>query len=213
MKDYRWWGEKYMNNIDQKISMADQRNDEQEYHNAMQSAINYLAIPEEYKLTNIMSHKHNSTDVWVFRYEKASGENSGLGGEHYSLVIEKDTHKILGFTWMDQKFTSGDLPSNNRTKDLAKAFLEKIELGLFHNLQNLWIRPHDEFITVNHGNKNKQLKITGMKYKCYLKEEDSYVWVIIGPNEQIITFEREIKWEGQRITEKWLHDSWILDKN
>lgn len=28
---------------------------------------------------------------------------------------------------------------------------------------------------------------------------------------KIMTFEQGIKWEGGRITEKWLHDSWLLE--
>lgn len=50
-----------------------------------------------------------------------------------------------------------------------KVFLNQIQSGLFDQLENYWIRPHDEEISV----KNKALTVTGMKYKCYLQENDS----------------------------------------
>jgi len=50
-----------------------------------------------------------------------------------------------------------------------------------------------------------------MKYKCYVPENDSWTWVIVGPDGNIMAFEQDIKWKGGRITEKWLHDSWLLE--
>ncbi|MED1105005.1 hypothetical protein [Bacillus paramycoides] len=107
---------------------------------------------------------------------------------------------------MDQIFSiKGELPTQKRTEEIAHLFLEKVEPGLFHCLENLWIRPHDESVIIN----GKQTIVTGMKYKCYLPDKDSYAWVIVGSNDQVITFEQGIKWENGRLTEKWLHDSWF----
>ncbi|WP_053485511.1 hypothetical protein [Lysinibacillus sp. FJAT-14745] len=109
---------------------------------------------------------------------------------------------------MDQRFASNQqLPSEKRTEELVKEFLNNIQSGLFDQLENHRIRPHDEVITVN----DKALTITGMKYKCYVQENDSWTWVIVGPDEKIMTFEQGIKWEGCRIIEKWLHDRWLLE--
>lgn len=164
------------------------------------------SVPEGYELKNVFSGKQNEAEVWIFRYEKANGENNGLGGEHYSFTVNKESDKILGFTWMDKRFESGqELPTKKQTEEIAKSFLNRIEPGLFDRLENLWIRPHDELITVD----GQQMTITGMKYKCYLPDEDTYAWLIIGPDKKIITFEQGIKWESGRITEKWLHDSWL----
>ncbi|WAA09868.1 hypothetical protein OE104_00345 [Fervidibacillus albus] len=157
-------------------------------------------------MKNVFSGKQNEAEVWIFRFEKANGENNGLGGEHYSFTVNKESDKILGFTWMDKRFESGqELPTKKQTEEIAKSFLNRIEPGLFDRLENLWIRPHDELITVD----GQQMTITGMKYKCYLPDEDTYAWLIIGPDKKIITFEQGIKWESGRITEKWLHDSWL----
>ncbi|MFJ6208794.1 hypothetical protein [Lysinibacillus sp. NPDC092081] len=59
---------------------------------------------------------------------------------------------------MDQRFASNQqLPSEKRTEELVKVFLNKIQSGLFDPLENHWIRPHDEVITVN----NEALTVTG----------------------------------------------------
>lgn len=183
---------------------------EEEYHMALEKALDYLSIPEGYVLQHVQSQKQNGDGVWVFRYEKKSGENNGLSGEHFSFVVQKDNDKLLGFTWMDASLSSGELPSQKETEALAKTFLDKIEPGLFEKLDNLWIDRHDEMIVVtNHHGQKQQVTVTGMKYKCYLKDENNYAWVIVGPEGQIITFEQGIIWKDGRVTEKWLHDRWL----
>lgn len=175
----------------------------------LDTVLEKLSIPEGYELRNALMVKQNSNDVYVFRYEKSSGENNGLGGEHFSFVVDKNSHKIFGFTWMDQSFSTGELPSKEETRDAAKAFLDKVEPGLFEKLDNLWIDKHDETITVKNGKSSKTVTVSGMKYKCYLRDQDEYAWVIVGPGGMIITFEQGIIWDNGRVTEKWLHDEWL----
>lgn len=55
----------------------------------------------------------------------------------------------------------------------------------------------------------KNIIISGMKYKCYVESEDNYLWIIFDKNGEIITFERDIIWKNGRVTEKWLHDTWL----
>lgn len=184
---------------------------ERRYSNALERALELVTVPNDYTLVAVQGQKQNSADVWVFRFEKVSGENNGLGGEHFSFVVEKNHYKLLGFTWMDQKQTKGELPSKEETIAIAKAFLDKAEPGLFGKLQNLWIDRHDEVITLRDSETmvNRAVTVSGMKYKCYLKEKDDYAWVIVGPGGNVITFEQGIVWNNGRVTEKWLHDSWL----
>lgn len=184
----------------------------QAYSQALEKAVQHLEIPEGYTLKNVQSQKQNSSEVWVFRYEKVLGENNGLGGEHFSFVVDKRKNRILGFTWMDQSLSTGLLPSKEETETAARTFLDKVEPGLFEKLENLWIDRHDETITVKNSKRQSEtITVSGMKYKCYLKEQDDYAWVIIGSNRKIITFEQGIVWNNGRVTEKWLHDSWYAD--
>lgn len=114
---------------------------------------------------------------------------------------------------MDKQFEKGpELPSKKETKQIVEQYLAKVEPDLWDKLQNQWIDSHDETIVVD----GKNVTITGMKYKCYIPTEKTYAWVIVGSNGQIITFERGIRWSNQmstRLTEKWLHDNWIMERD
>lgn len=179
------------------------------YQPALDVILKFLTIPAGYELKKVCNGKQNESEVLVFRYEKSNGENNGLGGEHYSFTVDKANNKLLGFSWIDQQFATGqELPPKKRTEEISRNFLNQLEPGLADTLQNLWIKPHDEIIRI--GNKN--VTITGMKYKCYLPDKDTYAWVITGPNDKIMAFEQEIKWENGRVTEMWLHDSWLVQQ-
>lgn len=182
------------------------------YQGALRKALQLLTIPEGYALTSVQSHTQNAEDVWVFRYEKESGENNGLGGEHYSFTVTQEHHKLLGFTWMDRRWADGEPVTKERAKEAAREFLDQVEPGLFAQLENLWIDLHDETITVHNNGVKEAVTVSGMKYKCYLKEQDEYAWVIVGSSGEVITFEQGIKWDNGRLTEKWLHDSWLQAK-
>ncbi len=171
---------------------------------ALDHTLKMINIPEEYHFSQIMEGKQNGLHVLIFRYTKDT--NHPIGGEHYSFTITVDTHQLLGTTWMDKRFKKNSvLPSKERTKEIAKEYLAKVEPTLFAKLNNLWIEAHDEIIIAN----NEEVIITGMKYKCFIPEEDTYAWVIVGSDENVITFERGIIWQDGRVTEKWLHDSWL----
>jgi hypothetical protein len=176
---------------------------------AMVGAMAYVSIPEGYELKRATVEKQNFADVGVFRFEKSSGINNGLGGEHYSFVVDLSNQKLLGFTWMDQRLSGGPLPSKEETRIIAQNFLEKIEHGLSNILVNLWIDRHDEKISVKGEKGVNTITISGMKYKCYREDRNDYAWVIIGSAGRIITFEQGIIWNNGRVTEKWLHDSWV----
>lgn len=202
------------NNIVRINMNLDKSSNEHEYNDVLEQVLELLSVPEGYNLKSVQSQKQNGVDIFVFRYEKSSGENNGLGGEHFSFVVEKDNNKILGFTWMDKSLSKDELPTREETKVFAKEFLDKIEPGMFEKLRNLWIDKHDEIITLNDGRNSEgvNIAISGMKYKCYLEDEDNYTWIIVGSGRNIITFEQGIIWNNGRVTEKWLHDSWLKNK-
>lgn len=60
------------------------------------------------------------------------------------------------------------------------------------------------------------MTITGMKVKGRQLSTGLYAWVIVGPDEQVITFERGIAWDSsqhRRLTQMWLHDAWIAARD
>lgn len=178
------------------------------YLEAFQSQIE---IPDAYHFHTVSKVKTNDVEAYLFRYQK--DENKGFNGEHFSFLVSKDEKQILGFTNMNTKFTDLNMLSRKKTEQIAKKFLMKIDKSLTDSLENLWIERHDEQIFVDNG---KATTLAGMKYKCYRSFQDDYAWVIVGHDGSIVTFERDIKWnaeEHRRITEKWLHDNWVLENN
>ena len=164
---------------------------------------NIMTIPDEYTLSRVIEGMQNGQPVLVFRYER---EETGLGHEHFSFTIEPASNKLLGFTWFDRRFEKGaSLPTKSQTKDIAEAFFEKAAPGLLQKIDHKWTAEHDELVLIN----EQEVLICGMKYKCYIPEHDSYAWVIVGPGGNVMTFEQEIIWRKGRVSEKWLHDSWL----
>ncbi|MCQ9617426.1 hypothetical protein L1889_12610 [Paenalcaligenes niemegkensis] len=177
-----------------------------EQQKALDQALTKLSIPEGYVLKDTTEVKQDSVNAWVFRYEKSSGENNGMGGEHYSFTVTQDTHKILGMIWLSQDFEKGQpLLSHEETTNIVKAFLQKVEPGLFERSENRWIRPEDFSIRVS----GKDTTLTGVRYKLYVPTEGKWGWVIVAPDGNVMTFEQDMIWMGGRISEMWLHDHWV----
>jgi len=170
----------------------------------------HIEIPQDYKFQTASKVNVDNTPAYLFRFEKSS--NNGLKGEHYSFVISEKDKQILGFTNMDKKYSNTKMLLKPEAEKIAKDFLLKLDKSLANALQNLWIETHDEEIYVN----EKKTTIAGMKYKCFRASQNDYAWVIVGFDGSVITFERNIKWnndEHKRITEKWLHDNWLVENN
>lgn len=176
----------------------------------LSEAMEKIEIPAGYQLFSIREEVQEKENVLVFRYTKSNKEE--LGGEHFSFTVRKRDGLILGTTWMDRIFEKGArLPNKEETKKYAKECLDIVEPTLFDKINNLWIDEHDETIIVD----GKEIVLTGMKYKCYIPDEGTYVWVIVGESGTIITYERGIVWNNEmsnRVSEMWLHDSWVKNR-
>lgn len=167
-----------------------------------------VPIPENYFMHSVNKVKVDDTQAYLFRFEKL--ENKGLGGEYFSFIISENK-EILGFTQMDKKYAYTKMLSKSDTEKIAQEFLVKMDKSLAQGLKNLWIERHEEKITVN----GQEAILAGMKYKCYRASKNDYTWVIVGFDGSVLTFERNIKWNNDlhtRITEKWLHDSYLIEK-
>ncbi|MGJ9459918.1 hypothetical protein [Oceanobacillus sp. CF4.6] len=193
------------------MSQTEQNNQEEikeeRYQSALSKVLETISIPLGYEFKEVRSERQNKDDVWVFRYEKSNGDNNGLGGEHFSFTVNQDSYRILGTIWMDRRFVTGQqLPSSQETLQISKTFIDQTQPGLFERLENTWIRPEDTAIMVD----GEKMTVTGMRCKFYAPLENRWAWVIVGPDKDIISFEQEMVWIGGRISEMWLHDSWLL---
>lgn len=164
-------------------------------------------IPNDYHFHSVNKVNVDDITAYLFRFEKQ--ENKNIGGEYFSFLISEDK-EILGFTNMDKKYATAKMLSKSETQRIAKEFLLKTDKLLATDLKNLWIEKHDEEILIN----GQKMILSGMKYKCYRSSQKDYAWVIVGFDGSIMTFERNIRWNTiahKRITEKWLHDSWLKE--
>ncbi|MGX7413403.1 hypothetical protein ACWOET_12220 [Enterococcus caccae] len=199
-------GEKEMLNKGKELSVEQEL--KSKYKDYLKVIEEKLSVPIEFVLKDVTENlKQNEQDVLLVRYA-SEGVNNELFGEHFSVTIEKESKEILGFTNMSQKYVlseTNQLLSKAETAKIAKRFLDQFAPGYFETLNNLWIDQHDETIQLE----GYEMKVSGMKYKCYRPITDDYAWLIIGGDGEVITFERGIIWIEGRVTEKWLHDSYL----
>lgn len=172
----------------------------------------------------------------LLRFERDNPQNKTLGGEHITFIYEKMTKKLLGFTRMREELTPhvADLTHKDGLA-IAIHFLKKeapdlvqqdIELPILRDIRKdermefpqglplgslevQWMDDHQEFLCIN----GQKTEIHGMKIKMFMPKHNLWLWVIVGTDHRVLTFERNISWdfdEMQRQTQMWLHDQWLL---
>lgn len=165
--------------------------------------------------THVQSQLRNVTvdgeAAVLTRYIRSDGRNRALGGEHFSTIVSS-AGVLKGFTHMSQDLAGRSLPTRQRSEAIARAFLEQHAPDLLPRMQISWINPHDEPLKVQRGERQETIALTGMKVKARNLADNRWFWVIVGADEQVMVFERDIVWvtfPGHRKTEKWLHDNWL----
>lgn len=150
----------------------------------------------------------------LVRYERRDGRNTAFGGEHFSTVIAENG-RLKGFARIDLDLVGGELPSREETQAIAMDFLRDAAPDLLPGMKISWIEPHDEPLRVTRNGRTEDLTLTGMKVKMHNSADGLWMWVIVGADRKVMVFERDINWitfPGRRGTEKWLHDSWLVEK-
>ncbi|MBZ4420855.1 hypothetical protein [Myxococcus sp. RHSTA-1-4] len=171
--------------------------------------------PEGYKQVSTREVTVDGERATLTRFERQDGRNTGLGGEHFSLVVN-EAGLLKGFAHMDLAYESDKLPSRERTREIAMSFLKEYAPDLLPRMEISWIEPHDEPVRVTRQGRPELVTVTGMKVKMRNTEDGRWFWVIVGTNEKVMVFERDIVWitmPGHRQTEKWLHDSWLAARD
>ena len=149
----------------------------------------------------------------LVRYERVDRRNAALGGEHFSTVIGDDG-RLKGFARIDLDLVGGQLPSREETQAIAMDFLRGAAPDLLPGMKISWIEPHDEPLRISRNGRTEDLTLTGMKVKMRNSADGLWMWVIVGADRKVMVFERDINWitfPGRRGTEKWLHDSWLVE--
>jgi hypothetical protein len=162
-----------------------------------------LRIPRGWEIVRVREERHDDRDVTVIRHQP---DGYRLGSPHTSLVLDAGG-TILGFTRL-QNGNHGPLLHARRAEEIALRFLRQVAPDHAEGLSVNWVAQHDETVTRPDGTTET---ISGMKVKMH-HDNGLYTWVILGPDETVLTYERGITWDssrGRRGTQMWLHDSWI----
>lgn len=145
----------------------------------------------------------------LMRHERSDGVNAGLMGEHVSFVLTPDG-RLKGFTRMDRSLVGAPLPSRDAAQAAALEFMRVHAPDLVASHEVHWVERHDERVRTTSGD----VTVSGMKVKMRNRADRLWMWVIVGLDGQVVTFERDIVWitmPGRRGTEKWLHDAWVIE--
>jgi hypothetical protein len=178
---------------------------------SMSLAISRLT-PPGYVSVATRSVSVNAEPAILTRHEREDGRNCGPGGEHFS-VIRDASGRLKGFTQMDVAMLAGLLPTKEKAREIALNFLREMAADLLPRMEISWIKPHDETIHVLRNGQREAITLTGMKVKARNLADGRWFWVIVGANDRVMVFERDIVWitfPGRRKTEKWLHDEWLM---
>jgi hypothetical protein len=165
-------------------------------------------VPDEMGLVAVRREQHDDRPVHVARHQRLEQPEVVLGGEHVTCTVDAVSGQLLGITRLLASQAAGPLPSRGTARHVADAYLARVAPDLVDNLEMRWIEPHDKVVTLA----ERRVTITGMKVKCFQPSNGRYAWVIVGPHQRVITFERDIAWDtgqSRRITPMWLHDVWI----
>ncbi len=163
-----------------------------------------LAIPAGWLPVATRHERHDDRPVTVVRYQAEAPARGG--GEHVTVVLDEGG-TLLGYTRM-VAYATGALPDDDQAERQAMEWLRSFDADYAAGLTVSWIDQHDETVTDAAGTERT---ISGVKVKTH-HESGLYAWIIVGADGQIITYERDIRWDssaGRRGTEMWLHDTWI----
>lgn len=171
----------------------------------------------------------------LLRFQKADGQNNIIGGEHMTFIFDTGAIQLLGYTRMRGELTPhvADL-THQQALETALSFLKQVAPDLIPvtinlpmlniiekherveflpglhlgNVEIQWMDDHPELLTLD----GQQTKIHGMKIKMYIPQHALWAWVIVGCDNQVLTFERNISWDFDKMvrqTQMWLHDGWL----
>lgn len=164
-----------------------------------------LSIPEGWYPAQIRDERHEDRPVTVVRYEQDTTRD--LGGEHITTVVDSEG-TLFGYTRMTVAGAKSPVPADDKARQTAFEWLERFASDHADGLSVQWVDQHDEEVRDKAGAAHT---VSGAKVKTH-HENGLYTWMIVDGNGEIITYERDVRWDGsanRRATQMWLHDKWI----
>lgn len=171
-----------------------------------------LPRPEGHREVSRRSVTVDGERAVLARFERIDGRHAGPGGEHVSTVVD-ETGRLKGFTRMSADLLGQTLPTETEARAVARRFLEAHAPDLLSGLEEHWIARHDEPLRVSRNGRTEDATLSGMKVKMRNTVDGRWFWVIVGADREAMVFERDIVWRAGRVTEKWLHDAWLVEND
>lgn len=180
----------------------------------------YLCIPDGYALACQRKVIQDARPLLLLRHERSDGRNTGLGGEHFSVLINLEEERLDGVHHMDRRYSNA-VPEEQVALQRAREFLAAAAPDLAKRAEERWVKPlrkepleppHDSgfaFVECETGGSRTAI---GVRVKMFDATTGTWAWVVVGHDGGIVSFERDISWDSQRkrrMTEQWLHDPWV----
>lgn len=164
-----------------------------------------LIVPETFTVVTTRQEHHDAHSVTVTRAQESAAPS--YGGAHVTTVIGEDG-TLYGYTRQTEGFSAESMPTAEAAERTAFDVLRSIDPAFTDGLTVQWVDRHDETIA---GADGSPVTVSGMKVKTR-HDSGLYSWVIVGADNQVITYERDVTWDtghSRRQTAMWLHDRWI----
>lgn len=178
-------------------------------------------VPVDYELVKLRTVVQDARTLRLLRYERKDGRNNGIGGEHFSALVNTDEGRVEGVIFIDEQFAADVEIDDDRAKEFGRRKLSTVAPELVGRVEERWIKPmkrvpleppHDAPFDYFDAKTGEIELILGKRFKMFDPETKTWLWLIISNDGSIIAFERDISWDGirkQRMTEQWLYDGWV----
>lgn len=167
-----------------------------------------LPIPKTYMRVRASDVAIDRQPLRLIRYERTDDRNSDLGGEHVSVLVDR-WGRLRGFTRLDLALREGELPRPDEAEAIARAFLARHAPDLAGtDLVVAAVTPHERLIQAD----DEAVPIGGMKVKMRHGEAGRWLWVTVGSDRDVMSFERDVVWSGESggpQSDRWLDDNWL----
>lgn len=174
--------------------------------------------PDHFKFRWMQEVTVDGKPVYHLRCEPARSPVPALCGEHYSVLVTPEGQlqgEILMDATLAEEIALAGLPTEEAARAVALRYLRERAPDLVAPIEIHWVAAHAEkvLLTSNEVAGGLAVTVSGMKVKCRNKADGRWFWVIVGPGERVITFERDVVWNtknSMRQSEMWLHDLWLV---
>jgi hypothetical protein len=187
----------------------------------MELLLGLVDIPEGYELRSHRTVIQDGRVLELLRFERASGINNGLGGEHFSAVVDLQERRLDGVMHVDKAFFDEAVPNEEEAREFAFKFLERSSPDLHKRAEVRWVKPlriqsvdppHDVAFPFHDAEAQQDKLVLGTRVKLFDPETSGFGWVISAKGGRLVAFERDVGWNRRRMcrtTEQWLHDPWV----